>query len=40
MAAGLVICAIVLAICTVIVLLVMRKDIKNEELAQKKGKKK
>lgn len=37
MAAGLVICAIVLAICTTIVLLVVRKDIKDQE---SKGKKK
>ena len=31
MGAALAICAIVLAICTVIVLIVVRKDIKNQE---------
>ena len=38
MAAGLVICAIVLAICATIVLLVLRSDIEAQEATKKRKK--
>jgi len=40
MGTALLICAIVLAICTVIVLVVMRKDIKKQEWLESQEKKK
>jgi hypothetical protein len=40
MAAGLLICAIVLCICTVVVLFTVRGDIKNQEMAERQRKRK